>query len=222
MILIEAFPVNIISDMPGDQARISVPSDKEGDKPFAGVFAVLTSERSSTPPESWDGKKVGGFERAGKDSERLLSDHSIAANLVGVCTAPTSHPESGYQHQDVSGGSLGVLGQSYFYAREAGLSMEKDPNVFPQPGFTQEEVFGFASIKGPDEAKELLLKLGLNASEIEQLVGMKSNGLDSRKDATLISRLMNALRQEGVTPDQVKLTIHDLKNLLAKTIKARL
>ncbi len=216
MILIEAFPVNIISDMPADKAKISTPSDKGGDEPFAGVFAVLTSESSSAQPESWDSKEAEGFEKSDRDSAQLLSDHSPAENLVGVSTTQISHPEAGSKHQDISRGSLKGLGQNSLYVQEAGLSLKKDLNVFSQPGFTQEGVYGFTSAKDPGKAKELLLKLGLNSSEVGQLVGMKSNGPSSKEEATLILQLMNALQQEGASPDQLKLTINDVKSLLAK------
>ena len=216
MILIEAFPVNIISDMPADKAKIPTPSDKGGEEPFAGVFAVLTSESSSSQPESWDRKEAYGFEKSDRDSAQLLSDHSPAENLVGVSTTQISHPEAGSQQQDISGCSLKGLGQNSLYAQEAGLSLVKNSNVLSQPGLTQEGVYGFTSVKDPGKAKELLLKLGLNSSEVEQLVGMKSNGPSSKKEATLIFQLMNALQQEGVSPDQVKLTINDAKSLLAK------
>ena len=212
MILIEAFPVNIISDMPADKAKIPTPSDKGGEEPFADVFAVLTSESSSAQPESWDRKEAYGFEKSDRDSAQLLSDHSPAENLVGVSTTQISHPEAGSQHQDISGGSLKGLGQNSSYAQEAGLSLEKNLNVLSPP----EGVYGFTSVKDPGKAKELLLKLGLNSSEVAKLVGMKSNGLSSKGEATLIFQLMNALQQEGVSPDQLKLTINDVKSLLAK------
>jgi len=216
VIFIEAFPVNIISDMPADKAKRSTPSDKGGEEPFAGVFAVLTSESSSSQPESWDRKEAYGFEKSDRDSAQLLSDHSLAENLVGVSTTRISHSEAGSQHQGISGGSLKGLGQNSSYAQEAGLTLKKDLNVLSQSGLSQEGVYGFTSVKDPDKAKELLLKLGLNSSEVAKLVEMKSNGPSSKQEATLIFQLMNALQQEGVSPDQLKLTINDAKSLLAK------
>jgi len=183
--------------MPDDKAKISTPSDKRGDEPFAGVFAALTSESSSVLPGSWERKEVDRFEKSGRDSAQLLSDHAPGANLVGVNESLMSHPEAGSQHQDISGGSLKGLGQSSLYV--------------------QEGVYGFPNVKDPGKANELLLRLGLNSSEVEKLVGMKANGLSSKEEAALIFQLMNALQQEGVSPDQAKLTINDLKSLLVKT-----
>lgn len=214
MILIEAFPVN--ADMPTDQAKLSTPSDKRGGKPFAGVFAVLTSESSSTQPASWDGKEAHGFGKSDKDVAQLLIDHSPESNLLGVGTIPIFHPESGSQHHDISKGSLEGSGQGLLYAQESMLFLGTDVNVLSQPGLTQEGVYGFANAKDLGKVKELLLRLGLNLGEAEQLIGMESNRLNGKEEATLISKLMNVWQQKGWSDDQLGMTIRDAKSLLAK------
>jgi hypothetical protein len=189
VILIEAFPINIIANLPEDRADFSPPSGGRGDESFAGVFTSYTSVNSSHQSTSREGK---GIE---KDEKGLaLGDHSPATNLVGVSEKGIPYTQTQPQSQKISASSQGILGDD--------SSSPAQKGILSRLGLTQGEIDKFSVVKDPGLLKELLLKLGLSTNEAEQFVSGNPSGL--RGEEGLLNKLINLLEQKGVPPSQAR------------------
>ena len=145
------------------------------------------------------------FEKSKRDSLQPSADQTPAANLVGVMI---THPEVKHQSQNNSECFPNGLGQSYINTQNVLQNMEKDTapslkDVLLQLGFAQEDVNSFTKAKGTDQIKEILLKLGLDLSEVEDFIGMKPGVLESEKEAFL-DKLRDALQQKGLSAGQAR------------------
>ncbi len=206
MISIEAFPINIISSLPGDNPKGFTPSSKSRDSSFAGTFTRLTSDKPSGWSKSKRHEGALGIEKGEQGPGEVLDDHSSEANLVGVSgqSVPDTDPQP--QSQNDSGALQETLSQNLgSYVQEGGINGNKDvlKDILSQLGFTQEEISSFFGAKDLSQLKELLLKLGLNASEAEQFVESNSHSLKD-EEGLFLSKLVNALEQKGLSPDQAR------------------
>jgi hypothetical protein len=205
VISIEAFPVNIISNLPDDILKASTSSDRRGDESFTDVFSSLPSRRSCESLKYGDRERIKVFEKSKRDSLQPSADQTPAANLVGV---RITHPEVKHQSQNNSECFPNGLGQSQINTQNVIQNVEKDTapslkDVLLQLGFAQEDVNSFTSAKGTDQIKELLLKLGLDLSEAEDFTGMKPGILESEKEA-FHNKLMDVLQQKGLSAGQAR------------------
>jgi len=206
VISIEAFPIDIISSLPGDNPKGFTPSSKSGDSSFAGTFTRLTSDKPSGWSKSKRHEGALGIEKGEQGPGEVLDDLSPEANLLGVSgqLVPDTNPQP--QSQNDSGSLQGTLSQNLgSYAQEGGINGNKDvlKDILSQLGFTQEEISSFFDAKDLSQLKELLLKLGLNASEAEQFVESNSHSLKD-EEGLFLSKLVNALEQKGLSPDQAR------------------
>jgi hypothetical protein len=206
VISIEAFPIDSISSLPGDNPKGFTPSSKSGDSSFAGTFTRLTSDKPSGWSKSKRHEGALGIEKGEQGPGEVLDDLSPEANLLGVSgqLVPDTNPQP--QSQNDSGALQGTLSQNLgSCVQEGGVSGNNDvlKGILSQLGFTQEEISSFFGAKDLSQLKELLLKLGLNASEAEQFVESNSHSLKD-EEGLFLSKLVNALEQKGLSPDQAQ------------------
>ena len=206
MISIESFPIDIISNLPGDNPKGFTPSSKSRDSSFAGTFTRLTSDKPSGWSKSKRHEGALGIEKGEQGPREVLDDLSPEANLVGVSgqLVPDTNPQP--QSQNDSGALQGTLSQNLgSCAQEGGINGNKDVlvDILSQLGFTQEEISSFFGAKDLSQLKELLLKLGLNASEAEHFMESNSHSLKD-EEGLFLSKLVNALEQKGLSPDQAR------------------
>ena len=195
---IEAFPIDIIANLPGDNSRGFTPSSESRDSSFAGTLTRLTSDK----PSGWSkSKRYEGALRVEKDEQgpgEVLNGHSPEANLAGV--SGQSVPDTTPQHnsQNDSGALQGTPSQNPgSCAHEVGIKGDMDvlKGILSQLGLTQEEISSFFDAKNLSQLKELLLKLGLNVSESHSLEG---------EEGLFLSKLVNALAQKGLSPEHAR------------------
>jgi len=206
VISIESFPIDIISNLPGDNPKGFTPSSKSRDSSFAGTFTRLTSDKPSGWSKSKRHEGALGIEKGEQGPREVLDDLSPEANLVGVSgqLVPDTNPQP--QSQNDSGTLQGILSQNLgSCAQEGGINGNKDVlvDILSQLGFTQEEISSFFGAKDLLQLKELLLKLGLNASEAEHFMESNSHSLKD-EEGLFLSKLVNALEQKGLSPDQAR------------------
>ncbi|MCK5009847.1 MAG: flagellar hook-length control protein FliK, partial [Deltaproteobacteria bacterium] len=206
VISIEAFPIDIISNLPGDNPKGFTPSSKSGDSSFVGTFTRLTSDKSSSWSKSKRHEGALGIEKGEQGPGEALDDLSTEANLLGVSgqLVPDTNPQP--QSQNDSGALQGTLSQNPgSCVQEGGINGNKDvvKDILSQLGFTQEEISSFFGAKDLSQLKELLLKLGLNASEAEHFMESNSPSLKD-EEGLFLSKLVNALEQKGLSPDQAR------------------
>ncbi|MCK5257245.1 MAG: flagellar hook-length control protein FliK, partial [Deltaproteobacteria bacterium] len=119
-------------------------------------------------------------------------------------SVPDTDPQP--QSQNDSGALQETLSQNLgSYVQEGGINGNKDvlKDILSQLGFTQEEISSFFDAKDLSQLKELLLKLGLNASEAEHFMESNSHSLKD-EEGLFLSKLVNALEQKGLSPDQAR------------------
>lgn len=206
MISIEAFPIDSISNLPGENPKGFTPSSESRDSSFAGNFTRLTSDKSSGWSKSKRHEGILRFEKIEQGSGKVLDDLSPEANLVGVSgqLVPDTNPQ--HESQNDSGALQGTLSQNLrSCAQETRINGNKDvvKGILSQLGFTQEEISSFFGAKDLSQLKELLLKLGLNTSEAEQFMESHSHSLKD-EEGLFLSKLVNALEQKGLSPDQAR------------------
>ena len=195
-----------MSNLPGDNPKGFTPSSKSRDSSFAGTFTRLTSDKPSGWSKSKRHEGALGVEKGEQGPRGVLDDLSSEANLVGVSgqLVPDTNPQ--HQSQNDSGALQGTLSQNLgSRAQEGGVNGNKDVlvDILSQLGFTQEEISSFFGAKDLAQLKEILVELGLNASEAEHFMESNSHSLKD-EEGLFLSKLVNALEQKGLSPDQAR------------------
>lgn len=194
MIPIEAFPIeDLISNLPNNSIQVFTPSNEDGERSFASVFASRTSERSSVQSTSTGGEKIKGTKKEEQGMGQVLGYQPTATNLLGVNEQVMSDMHAQPQSQEMVASSQGTLSQG------TGLRAQ----ILSQLGFTQEEIDKFMGAKDLAHLKALLLKLGLNTGEAEQFGKENPNALKGEEDLFL-NKLIKVLEQKGFSPDQAR------------------
>ena len=173
-------------------------SQGRGGDSFASVVNNMRSDTSPVRARSGETRKGEGSKQSSNESSHLLGDPSAPAQLVDVKKNILSHPDT----QAASQNSETPIGQLQSGEGQTGASSLANSvaallgNILSQLGDSQEESVNSTPLR------ELLMKMGLNADEVAQLLEMNAgNGEEKR---VFLAQLMRMLEGKGITGDQAQ------------------
>ena len=198
MISIEAFPLISIQNVPDVKPKMGMPSAGSDGDSFSGLVRGLNPERSSLRSPSGEAGKSKDLKKGKDDYPSLLGDPAATARLVDSKKNILSHPalHSGQQN--------GEMAQHYVGQGQIGETSPVNGvqsvlgTILSQPGFTQE------AINNSEQLKEILTKLGLDADQVADLLEMKSATVQGEGKEAFLARLLGALEEKGMLPEQAK------------------
>ena len=198
MISIEAFPLLTIQNVPDARPPMAKPSTGRGRDSFSGVVRGFKSEQSSLSSPSRETGKSRDLLKGKNDSPSFLGDPAATAGSVDIRKNILSHstlhpqPQNGEMIQNCP--EQGQISEtSHLNGMQAHLI-----NILSQLGFTQEE------INNSEPLKAILTKLGLDADQIADLLSMQAASPRGESKEAFLARLLSALEEKGILPDQAK------------------
>jgi hypothetical protein len=212
VIYIEAFPLISNIQVPDTKPAVTTASKGRGGDSFASVVRNLEPDTSPVRSRSGETRK-GEASKKGKDgSSHLLGDPGAGTQLVEVKKNIVSPPDQ--QASPQNGDTLLPAGLGYYQSGEGqtGTSSLENrvaallKNILSQLGYSQE-----ASVNsGP--LKELLMKMGLDADEVAQLLEMNAGNGKGEEKEVFLSQLMSVLEGKGITTAQA----HKISELIVE------
>lgn len=198
MIYIEACPLISNTQVPDTKPGVTTASQGRRGDSFASYVNNLRSDTSPVRARSGETRKGEGSKQSRNESSHLLGDPSATAQLVDVKKNILSHPDT----QASSQNNETPIGQHQSGAGQPGASSLENSmaallgNLLSPLGGSQEE-----SVNGTP-LRELLMKIGLNADEVAQLLEMNAGNGEEKK--VFLAQLMSVLEGKGITAAQAQ------------------
>ena len=198
MIYIEAFPLISNTQVPDTKPAVTTASQGRRGDSFASVVNNLRSDTSPVRARSGETRKGEGSKQSRNESSHLLGDPSATAQLVDVKKNILSHPDTHASSQN----NETPIGQCQSGEGQTGASSLENSvaallgNILSQLGGSQEESVNSTPLR------ELLMKMGLNADEVAQLLEMNAGNGEEKK--VFLAQLMSVLEGKGITGAQAQ------------------
>ena len=198
MISIEAFPLITIQNVPDARSPMATSSTARDRDSFSGLVRGVNSEQSSLHSSSRERGKSRDLLKGKNDSPSFLGDPSSTAGLVDIKKNILSHSTLHSQPQNAEMVQNGLeQGQATETSHANGMQALL-LNILSQLGLTQEE------INSSEQLKAILTKLGLDADQMTDLLSMQAASRQSESNEAFLARLLGALEEKGILPDQAK------------------
>ena len=198
MITIEAFPLITVQNIPDARSPMATPSTGSDRGSFSGVVSGVNSKQSYLSSPSRETGKSRDHLKGENDSPSFLGDPASTAGLVDIKKNILAHPTYHSQPQNAE------MIQNCLEQRQATETPHGNGmqvlllNTLSQLGITQEE------ITNNEQLKEILTKLGLDADQIADLLSMQDASSQGESKEVFLARLLSALEEKGILPDQAK------------------
>jgi flagellar hook-length control protein FliK len=169
---------------------------RRGDS-FASVVNNLRSDTSPVRSRSGETRKGEGSKQSRNESSHLLGDPSGSPQLVDVKKNILFHPDTQASSQNNETLSPAGIGPDQAGASSLENSMAALlGNILSHIGGSQEESANSTPLR------ELLMKMGLNADEVAQLLEMNAGKGEEKK--VFLAQLMSVLEGKSITAAQAQ------------------
>ena len=201
MIHIETFPLISNIQVPDTKPAVTTASQASGGNSFSRVVRNLKSDTSPVRSRPGERERHAEFKKEKDESSHLLGDPAATTRLDDVTKNIVSPLGSHASPQNGEAPLSAELGQYQSAEGQPGVSSSRNSvaallkNIISQLGSIQE---------GSAPLKELLMKMGLDADEVAQLLEMNAGNGNGEGKEVFLAQLMSVLEEKGITAAQAQ------------------
>jgi flagellar hook-length control protein FliK len=204
VIYIEAFPLISSAQVTDTKPAVTTASKGRGGDSFASVVNNLNPDTSPVQTPSGETSKGEGSKKSKNETSHLLGNPAATTQLVDVKKNILSHPDLHALSQNGETPFPAGIGQHQSVeVQTVASSLENSVsallgNILSQLGVSEEDSVNSAPLK------ELLMKMGLDADEVAQLLEINASGGKGEEKKVFLTRLMSVLEGKGITAAQTQ------------------